>query len=107
MLTKKPKRRKFSATTRRKAMKIAGYRCQRCGETSKLTLHHVNGRSDNRLSSAMVLCETCHFWKHHTTKRHHKPKRSGRLRRPGQDHAAASPLTANSAQETRREAVRA
>ena len=64
---------KFTKVVRRKAMLRAGYRCERvgCYETEGLTLHHIDRRS-NMLHNALVLCTMCHFWKHHTIKRHHK-----------------------------------
>jgi hypothetical protein len=52
-------------------MTRADYRCEQCGMQERLTLHHKNPR-DNSLFNAVVLCMDCHFWKHHSRKRHHK-----------------------------------
>src|SRR5215471_6054047 len=68
----KPSYKKFSDRTRRMAMARAWHKCERCGTPEELTLHHVNGHHNNSLQNAMVLCKTCHFWKHHTRRRHHK-----------------------------------
>jgi hypothetical protein len=67
---RRPKR--FSKTVRAMAMARASNQCERCCEAKeRLTLHHLNPR-DNSLRNAVVLCERCHFWKHHSRKRHHK-----------------------------------
>jgi hypothetical protein len=65
-------RARFSKVTRYLAMERAHHRCERCGETEHLTLHHIHGRTSSSILNAMVLCVECHFWKHHTRRRHHK-----------------------------------
>ena len=82
LAVRRKKRRRFSDKTRAWALYYAGGRCQRCGTEEDLTLHHANGRHDNRLSSAQVLCETCHFWKHHRRKRHDKRSKQDHRGRP-------------------------
>jgi hypothetical protein len=52
--------------TRTKTVKAAGYKCQQCGATGKLNVHHL---SYARLwfeypADLRVLCETCHAITH-------------------------------------------
>jgi hypothetical protein len=69
------RRRSWSLRIRRLAYARAGQRCERCRRPTDLTLHHVDGDNRNStLANAMVLCVTCHFWKHHLRRRHHKPR---------------------------------
>jgi hypothetical protein len=63
---------RFTKVVRAMALVRAQHRCERCGTAEKLTLHHILGRVSNHLNNAQVLCEECHYWKHHVEKRHHK-----------------------------------
>jgi hypothetical protein len=63
--------RKFHPAIRALALARASHACERCQRTEFLTLHHLD-RNRNDLANARVLCVTCHFWEHHTRKRHHK-----------------------------------
>jgi hypothetical protein len=62
----------FSKTVRKMALARAKNSCERCGDKENLTLHHINGRVSGHLTNAMVLCNICHYWKHHQRRRHHK-----------------------------------
>jgi 5-methylcytosine-specific restriction endonuclease McrA len=51
---------------RQRALKRAGYRCQKCGSRRQLQVHHLTyarlGRE--RAADLMVLCRTCHAAEH-------------------------------------------
>ncbi len=60
---------------RKKALKKAGYKCEKCGNTERLNVHHkekaVYGKghgplkeSNNSLSNLIVLCAKCHMKEH-------------------------------------------
>jgi hypothetical protein len=57
-------RREFGKDVRNRALQIAKYRCERCGERDNLQLHHIGGHYDNSLFNCLVMCEPCHI-KHH------------------------------------------
>jgi 5-methylcytosine-specific restriction endonuclease McrA len=46
-------------------MERAGYRCQRCGATLLLEVHHLDGNPrNNRAENLRVLCDGCHLEAH-------------------------------------------
>jgi 5-methylcytosine-specific restriction endonuclease McrA len=46
-------------------MERAGGRCEVCGETSGLELHHLNGdATDNRDENLALVCRDCHAQAH-------------------------------------------
>lgn len=51
---------------RQRALKRAGYRCEKCGSRRRLEAHHLTyarlGRE--RAADLMVLCHTCHAAEH-------------------------------------------
>ena len=51
---------------RQRALKRAGYRCQKCGDRRRLEVHHLTyarlGRE--RAADLIVLCHTCHAAEH-------------------------------------------
>jgi 5-methylcytosine-specific restriction endonuclease McrA len=50
---------------RRKTLKLAGYRCQRCGEAKPLQAHHLtyeNIFNETPGIDLMALCFDCHKW---------------------------------------------
>lgn len=47
------------------ALRHHGERCQRCGATDDLHVHHIDrDHSNNTLDNLMVLCESCHQTEH-------------------------------------------
>jgi len=47
-------------------LKQLGKKCNRCGSTKNLTLHHINQcTSDNRIENFEVLCRVCHDLHHY------------------------------------------
>ena len=53
--------------TRKRAISVAGRRCQQCGRPGRLEVHHplplsAGGDNDQAL---VVLCRDCHFLQHH------------------------------------------
>ncbi len=51
-------------TRRQRALQRAGFRCQVCGERTRLQVHHVTyANLGNELDNDLtVLCWWCHFW---------------------------------------------
>ena len=47
---------------RRVALKLAGYQCRMCGETSRLQVHHktYERRGCEKMNDLVVLCDGCH-----------------------------------------------
>lgn len=46
---------------RQKALEHYGRKCQKCGSTKNLVVHHKDGnRHNNNLSNLVVLCWSCH-----------------------------------------------
>lgn len=77
---------KVSQTIRR----VAGYRCERCGRSNGLAVHHlgigyVNGRAsdkhDIRRENLQALCFTCHNSLEYIASRTRKRKKRKRLKR--------------------------
>ena len=72
------------ALRRRQAVERSGYRCERCGNTGRLEVHHKQRIADggtDELDNLEVLCRKCHFAAHK-----HKPrafKTQPRLEVPG------------------------
>ena len=53
-------RREFGREVRRQALQRARYRCQECGFSENLELHHIGHRADCSLFNCAVLCADCH-----------------------------------------------
>jgi hypothetical protein len=68
-------RKEFSPAVRRAAKRRARFRCEECGATEQLELHH-RWRSDPSLNSAQVLCHECH------KKLHPSPRKNPKGRSP-------------------------
>lgn len=57
-----------------RAMQRDGFRCQRCGATTNLTVHHIDGRGwplpkherNDSLDNLVTLCNSCHTFVHKT-----------------------------------------
>jgi 5-methylcytosine-specific restriction endonuclease McrA len=52
---------------RHRVLERDGWRCQNCGSSKDLQVHHLAKRSklgDDALDNLMTLCATCHY-KHH------------------------------------------
>jgi 5-methylcytosine-specific restriction endonuclease McrA len=63
---------------RPKALARAGFRCERCGATVLLEVHHVDeDPTNNRASNLRVLCQDCHHDTHNE-----KERQLGLLRSP-------------------------
>lgn len=62
-----------------------GKRCELCGSTERIQVHHLNYRSiyDVGLSDLQVVCHLCHQGIHEKDNPHHKPKPKPRDFRPG------------------------
>jgi 5-methylcytosine-specific restriction endonuclease McrA len=58
-------RHEFSPVVRRIAMARARYRCERCGDTEQLEVHHIGNRQDRSAFNAQVLCAECHGKEHY------------------------------------------
>jgi len=56
------------------ATKRAGGKCEKCGNTKFLLIHHKDGNGwksinqNNNIDNLMVLCNACHTGLHHTKK---------------------------------------
>jgi 5-methylcytosine-specific restriction endonuclease McrA len=56
------------ATLRTRALERDGWRCQFCGSSNNLQVHHLKSRSklgDDALQNLISLCVTCHGKQHH------------------------------------------
>ena len=49
---------------RQKALKRANYRCERCGETHNLHMHHIRYPGTS-LDDVVILCSYCHYLTHY------------------------------------------
>jgi 5-methylcytosine-specific restriction endonuclease McrA len=55
------------ALLRRRVLERDGWRCQNCGSTKDLHMHHIEKRSklgDDDLDNLITLCATCHQRQH-------------------------------------------
>lgn len=53
-----------------------GGRCQLCGRTDTLQLHHIYGRGKgltNKPSNCIMLCMCCHLYRVHQNQRKYRP----------------------------------
>lgn len=54
-----------SSNYRKRALDRKGKKCQRCGSTKNLRVHHKDGnRKNNKLSNLSVICASCHEHSH-------------------------------------------
>ncbi len=56
------------ATLRTQVLDRDGWRCQLCGSSKNLQVHHLKSRSklgDDALENLVTLCVTCHEKEHH------------------------------------------
>lgn len=51
---------------RRRALRLAGWKCVRCGDDSQLEVHHLSYKNlwKERDDDLEVLCSDCHYGKH-------------------------------------------
>lgn len=63
---RKSRRKPIPAALRRAALARANYRCERCGATTRLELHHVRAVCDGGtdVDGIAVLCHDCHAHRH-------------------------------------------
>ena len=64
---KKAYRKKTDAKQRQKALERDGYKCQICGSTENLEVHHIKHREDggtDALGNLVTLCALCHAEQH-------------------------------------------
>ena len=58
------------AAFRWRAVKLRGASCEKCGATSKLHTHHIDGDISNNVpENIQTLCASCHITHHHSTRR--------------------------------------
>ncbi len=50
---------------RKEILQQRGYKCELCGSTTKLEVHHKKGREDILDKDLELLCKECHMTKSH------------------------------------------
>ena len=59
--TRKPARAPIPADVRNRVLERAGQKCQKCGKSIHLKIHHIDRNpSNNNPGNLIVLCPTCH-----------------------------------------------